>query len=150
MILVQLCIRSVLLAATLALIVGVPTSALACTPPPFPPPEPTQAVVDDGALRWFREADYVAEIIVERSPRYRRNGEAGPPPPGRLRVVNVIKGEAPAVIIVPLQDVCGFYFMRPGVRWIVAVSGGNAPQPLTERQAASLRRRGLGDWSGVR
>ncbi|MFN3558520.1 MAG: hypothetical protein ACK4UQ_04455 [Brevundimonas sp.] len=133
----------------LALSISLPTSALACSPLPFPQPEPTQAVVDDGALRWFREADYVAEIIVERSPRHRRNDDAGPPPPGRLRVVNVIKGEAPAVIIVPLPDICEFYFMMPSVRWIVAVSGGNAPQPLTEGQVASLRRRGFGDWAGV-
>ena len=141
--------RSFLLATGIALIVGFPAVALACTPPPFPPPEPTQAFVDESALRSFSEADYVAEIVVERAPRYRRNDEAGPPPPGRLRVVNVIKGDAPAVIIVPLPDICEFYFMGPGVRWIVAVSGGNAPQPLTEGQVASLHRRGLGDWAGV-
>lgn len=141
---------SFLLATGIALIVGFPAASLACSPPPFPPSEPTQAVVDDGALRWFREADYVAEIIVERSPRHRRNDDAGPPPPGRLRVVNVIKGDAPTVIILPLPDVCEFYFMRSGERWIVAVSDENAPQPLTERQVASLRRRSLGDWSGVR
>lgn len=141
---------SFLLATGIALIVGFPAASLACSPPPFPPSEPTQAVVDESALRSFSEADYVVEIIVERSPRYRRNGEAGPPPPGRLRVVNVIKGDAPPVILVPLPDICEFYFMGPGVRWIVAVSDENAPQPLTERQVASLRRRSLGDWSGVR
>lgn len=129
--------------------VSMPVEVFACSPPPLVAPEPSEAMVDESALQLFRDADYLAEIVVERSPRFRLRNESRPPPPGRLRVVNVIKGAPPSIVIVPMADPCLTYFQIRGERLIVAYSR-NYPITLTERQAASLRRRGFGDWSRVR
>ncbi|WP_339914607.1 hypothetical protein [uncultured Brevundimonas sp.] len=128
--------------------VSMPVAAFACSPPAFVAPEPSQATVDEVAFRIFQDSDYLAEVIVERSPRFRLRNESGSPPPGRLRVVNVIKGAPPSIIIV-MADPCLAYFQTRGERLIVAHSR-NYPLTMTERQAASLRRRGLGDWSRIR
>jgi hypothetical protein len=65
-------------------------------------------------------------------------------------VISVIKGSPPSVITVPLADVCLAHFQTLGERVIVAGIPHNSPLTLTDRQAASLRRRGFGDWSEVR
>src|SRR5687767_9334779 len=76
----------------------------------------SQAAIDQAARQVFGNAEFVAQVTVLRSPRFRTNRDNGPPPPGLLRVDAVIKGAPPRTISLPLADPCLLYFQRVGER----------------------------------
>jgi hypothetical protein len=92
----------------------------------------------------FNEATYIAEVVVLQRP-------GGVQAPGRLRVIAVIKGQAPEIISVPLADPCGFYFSRQGERvFALLIAGQDQPYPLSHDYVVSLRRQRLGSWGAAR
>ena len=110
----------------------------------------SRATINKSADRIFAEANYVAEVIVVRSPRFRLLDDKSEPPPGLLRVTAIIKGIPPPLLSVPRPDPCLLYFGRVGERWIVFARSRSAfPLPLGPQVVASLRHRNIGHWSDV-
>ena len=109
---------------------------------------PTQAEIDRTAKRNYENADFIAQVTVLRSPRFRRNTDRSDPPAGLLRVDAAVKGSPPRFIRVPLADPCLLYFQTVGERVVVSSRNGY-PSTLADVTIASLRRMKLGDWRNV-
>jgi hypothetical protein len=144
--------RSAFIAPTLAIIGLHASVSQACEPPPpNAVAAPSQAEIDAGASRTFADADYIAEVVVLRSPRFQRIGERRPPPAGVLRVIAVIKGSPPETLLLPLADPCLAFFQKIGERLVVSsYRVGSQPQPIADIAVQSLRRRKIGKWENVR
>lgn len=129
-----------------------PAVSLACSPPPpgFIAPTPSQAQIDANAVQMFRDADFIAEVVVERAPRFRLRHETRPPPPGRLRVVGAVKGNPPPIIEAPVADPCLLYFQNLDERIVVSGGDDRGPVMVDDVIVRSLRSLNLGDWSSER
>jgi hypothetical protein len=141
------------LAICLVIAVDWGSTAQACLPVPRPaslPKPPSQSVIDRNARRAFTEAEYVAEVLVLRPPRFRWNSDTRQPLPGLLQVQKVMKGKPPRVIFVPLADPCLLHFQKAGERVVVAGRTHDQPSPVGEWFVASLKRQHIGPWRTVR
>lgn len=124
------------------LLVAVASNAQACSPPPsnYISPRPMRTAIDAGARDTFKKASYIVEAVVVQPP-------GGAKAPGRLRVVAIIKGQAPEVIFIPLPDPCVLHLSRRSERvFAVLFAGQDQPVPLSYGTVASLRRQRLGSW----
>lgn len=101
-------------------------------------------MVDASARKLFKEAAYIAEVVVLQPP-------GGVRMPGRLRVIANIKGKTPEIISVPLPDPCGLHFSRPGERvFAILFANHDQPYPMAQDTVNSLRRQHLGSWGAAR
>lgn len=144
-------IRSSLLVVGIAAGLALPGVTFACSPPPpgYVAPVTSQAQVDAAARETFRQIDFIAQVVVERSPRLQLLNERTSPPPGRLRVIAAVKGSPPTLLELPSPDPCLFYFQTVGERLIVLGRYPNQPRVMPQVQVLSLRRQRLGNWFRV-
>lgn len=146
------CAKLILLGPILA--AAYATGAQACSPPPakkLEAPKRSRVEMEAVARKLYREAAYIAKVVVERSPRFKTNRDTKPPAPGLLRVVAVMKGHPPQGIEVPSPDPCSLYFMRTGTTWyVMGTKSDRYPRPLASVTIALLRKQKVGEFRKVR
>lgn len=123
------------------------TPSYACTSPSQPKNRSTtidMARVRYDADRLLRGAESVVVATVIRPPRPRRRSDVETPPPGLLKVDEVLKGRAPKIVQIHRTDPCLIYFQKIGETGIVTLrKNGNLYYPsfLPKEISEEIKRR---------